>query len=106
MTTYTLNSVIETLAPVIAEKNDYRAVIEYTNGDTVLLDFSNCGTPFTNDIVMLWSYQRDIIVDGHYNGTDEVDSGICTLYTEAFTLVLELLSKPDYEVKRFYAETF
>lgn len=100
------NQIHQVFAYVIENKRDCRMVVEFKDqplNETMLVDFSNEGEPFTDGTICFWSVSRDIMKDNEYCGTEEIDSGRFDNYTDILCFLLENLQKHDCEIK---AESF
>ena len=84
----TFNEVVETLAPAIADKLNLRVVMNCKNDETMLIDFSASGDPFSGGVVCSWCLQRDRFTKIGWCGVDEVDAGVFYSYMDVFSFVL------------------
>lgn len=91
------NEIFETVAQAVANKNDLRAVAKFHGeheGETLLVDFSDCGEPFVDNIICIWSLQKNM---------DEEDWGLFRKYDDLMDFLVEILNGKEVE---FYVESF
>lgn len=94
MTKREQNTIFEAIAKTITNKYDERIVVDFENGDTLLVDFSNTGEPFETDAIAVYSLQRPIHDEnGKWKGTDEIDYGSYTQYSELYDFIIRIMNQ-------------
>lgn len=85
--------IVNVLGEVIASSKENRAIAEWANGDTMLIDFSSCGEPFEGSTLCVWSFQ---------NTDDEIGYGSTYSYYATFKIISKLCA----DAERIYVDCF
>lgn len=104
MTKRQSNTIFEAIAKAIENKYDVRIVIEFENGDEMLVDFSNTGEPFETDAIAIYSLQRPIHDENSkWQGTEEIDCGSYTQYSELYDFIIRTMNQTPVQL---YIDSF
>lgn len=101
ITKKTSNEIFTAMAETIAQMKDYRLVVDFKGehkGETLLVDFTNDGEPYTDDKVCVWSLQKSI-----ERGTEELDYGTFDCYPDVYKFLLETMNGKECE---YYLDSF